>query len=93
MPGKETINALFVSKTIEEYREKKSLYMCFVDLLKAFNRVRKVVEWAMRSKEIQEIVVKAVISLYKEATTKIKVEQGYSNEFPVKVSVYQQSVL
>ena len=32
---------------------KEKLYMCFVDLEKAFNRVtRKVLEWAMRTKGI-----------------------------------------
>ena len=47
MPGKETIDTLFVlKKTKEEYREKeKSLNMCFVDLEKVFDRApRKVVE-------------------------------------------------
>ena len=38
MPGKGTVDALFVLKRMEvEYRaKKKSLYMCFVDLEKAF---------------------------------------------------------
>ena len=39
--------------------------MCFVDLEKAFVRVpRKVMEWALRKKELTEVLVKAVISLY-----------------------------
>ena len=40
-----------VNKT-EEYQDtKKSLYMCFVDSERAFDRApRKVVEWAMRKK-------------------------------------------
>ena len=44
-------------------REKK-LYMCFVYLEKAFDRVpRKVLEWALRKKDIPEIVVRSVMSL------------------------------
>ena len=36
----------------------KKLYMCFVDLEKAFDRVqRKVLEWALRKKEISEVLV------------------------------------
>ena len=33
------------------------------------------------------------MSLYKEATTKIKVGSGYSDEFPVKVGAHQEFVL
>ena len=52
------------------------MYMCFVDLEKAFDRVpRKVMEWAMRKKDFPEILVKAVMSLYEGAETKVRV--GY----------------
>ena len=38
--------------------KKKMLYMCFVDLEKAFDRVtRKVMEFAMRNKGIPEILL------------------------------------
>ena len=33
------------------------------------------------------------MSLYKEATTKIKVESGYSDEFSLKIGVHQGSIL
>ena len=51
MPGKGTIDAVFILRTIrEEYLAKqKKLHMHIVDMEKAFNRVpRKVMEWAMR---------------------------------------------
>ena len=47
MPGKGTTDALFILRRMqEEYRDKgKHLYMCFMDLEKAFDRVpRKVIE-------------------------------------------------
>ena len=52
MPGKGTIDAVFFLRRLqEEYLEKeKKLYMCFVDLEKAFEKVpRRVLEWAIRS--------------------------------------------
>ena len=55
MPGKGTIDAVFILRRIqEEYLAKqKKLYMCFVDLEKASDRdQRKSKEWAMRKKGI-----------------------------------------
>ena len=49
MPGKSTTHALFILRRMqEEFRgRKKKVYMCFVDLEKAFDSVpRKVMEWA-----------------------------------------------
>ena len=56
MPGKGTVDAIFIVRRIqEEYQKKdKKLYMCFVDMEKAFDRVpRKVVTWAMRKRVYQ----------------------------------------
>ena len=70
------------------------MYMCFVNLEKAFDRVpTRVMEWAMRKKGLPEILVKAVMSLYKGAETKVRVGSGLSEEFSVKVSEHQESVL
>ena len=55
MPERVTIDAVFILRRLqEEYHGKgKMLYMCFVDLEKAFDRIpRKVLEWALRKKEI-----------------------------------------
>ena len=96
MPGKGTLDAVFILRRLqEEYLEKeKKLYMCFVDLEKAFDRVqRKLVEWAMRKGGVQELMVKAVMSLYESAKTRVIVGQELSEEFEVKVGVHQESVL
>ena len=71
----------------KEYREKdKKLYMCFMDLEKAFDRVpRRVVRWALRKKGLPEILVKAMISLYEGSKTKIKVGSEFSQKFFVAV--------
>ena len=96
MPGKGTMDAIFIVRRMqEEYQKKeKKLYMCFVDLEKAFDRVpRKVMEWAMRKKGLLEVIVQAVMSLCEGVKTKVRVGSAYSEEFEVKVGVHQGSVL
>ena len=45
--------------------------MYFVDLAKTFDRVpRKVLQWAMRKKGIEEILVRSVMCLYDGAKTR-----------------------
>ena len=56
MPERGTIDAVSILRSLqEEYHARgKKLYMCFVDLEKAFDRVpNNVFEWAMRKKGIQ----------------------------------------
>ena len=70
------------------------MYICFVDLEKAFDRVpRRVIKRAMRKKRLAEILVKAVMSLYKRTETKVRVGSRLPEEFSVKVGVHQGSVL
>ena len=74
--------------------EEKKLYMCFVDLEKAFDRVpRKVMEWALRKKGLAEVLVQAVMSLYEDSRTKVRVGSGTSDEFGIRVGRHQRSVL
>ena len=94
--GRGTTDALFVVRRIQkEYKDKKkNLYMCFVDIEKAFDRVpRKVMDWAMRKKDLPEVIVRAVMSLYHGAKTKVRVESESSEKFLVEVGVHQRSVL
>ena len=94
MPGKGTIDAVFILKGLQEkYLDKeKKLYMCFIDPEKAFDRVpRRVLEWAMRKRGIPEAMVRAVMSLYEGAKTRVRVGLELSEEFEVKVGVHQGS--
>jgi hypothetical protein len=70
MPGKGTVDALFMARMLQERygRKKRKLYMCFVHLEKAFDSVpRKVIEWALRKKGVNERLVGAVMCLYEGA--------------------------
>ena len=48
--------------------------MCFMDLKKAFDGVPiRIMQWALRKKGLQEIMMKAVMSLYEDSKTKVQV--------------------
>ena len=95
MPGRSTEDAIFIFRRIQEsYLEKnRKLFICFVDLEKAFDRVRrKVIEWVQRKKLVPEKLVQAVTSMYKGAKTRVQVGSGRSEEFDVSIDVHQKSV-
>ena len=78
----------------EEYRDKKNLYMRFVNIEKAFDRVpKKVKECAMRKKGLPKLIVRAVMSLYHVAKTKVRVGSELFEELLIQVCIHQGSVL
>ena len=68
--------------------------MAFVDLEKAFDRVpRKVIWWALRKLGVDEWIVCLIPGMYSNAKSRVRVGEGYSEEFEVKGGVHQGSVL
>ena len=71
-PQRGAIDAVFILRRMqEEYHARgKKLYMCSMDLEKAFDIVpRNVLEWGMRKKAMPEVLCRSVISLYEGAKT------------------------
>ena len=67
--------------------------MVFMALTKAFDRVpREIVWWALRVVGVDEWIVKAIQAMYDGATTAVRLRDGQSKEFGVKVGVHQGSV-
>ena len=94
--GKSTTDAIFIVRQLQEkYMEKKKeLWMAFIDLEKAFDRVpREVIWWALRESGVEERMIAVIKSMYIGATTSVKIEGSESEKFPVKVGVHQGSVL
>ena len=96
MSGRGTTDAIFIVRQLQEKHlaANKPLYMAFVDLEKAFDRVpRDVIWWAMRKLGIDEWLVRLVQSMYKDVRSRVRVGDGYSEEFGVGVGVHQGSIL
>ena len=95
VPGRGTTDAIFVVRQLQEkyLAANKRLYMA-LDLEKAFDQVpRKVIWWALRKLGVEEWIVRLVQGLYANAQSRVRVREGYSEEFEVKVGVHQGSVL
>jgi len=95
-PGRGTTDAIFIVRQLQERYLSKSreLWMAFVDLEKAFDRVlREVLWWSLRQSKVEEWIVRVIMSMYENVTTAVKVKDRASEEFNVKVGVHQGSVL
>ena len=96
VPGRGTTDAIFVVRQLQKKYlvVGKLIYMAFVELEKAFERVpRKVIWWTMRKLGVEERIVKLVQGMYKNVRSRVRVGEGLSDEFKVKVGVHQGSVL
>ena len=96
VPGRGTTDAIFVVRQLQEkyVAANKRLYMAFIDLEKASDRVpRKVIWWALRKLVVDEWIVHLIQEMYSNARSRVRVGEGYSEEFEVKVGVHQGSVL
>ena len=72
----------------------KELYLVFVDLEKAFDRVPRVlIESSLRRKGVVACYVNAVMKMYQEVLSQVKVEGKDSKEFAVRVVIHQGSIL
>ena len=91
MPGRGTIDAIFIALQLQEkyLGKKKNLYFAFVDLEKAFDRVpRGVVRWVTRTLNVDEWLIKAIMAMYEFSNSAVRVNYAVGNTFNVKVGVH-----
>ena len=65
-PGRGTTDAIFILRQVQEsfLAKKKDLWLAFVDLEKAFDRVpREVVWWALRRMDVPEGLLQVIKSI------------------------------
>ena len=96
VPGRGTTGTIFVVRQLQEkyLATNKRLYIAFLNLEKAFDRVpQKVIWWALRKLGVEEWIVPLVQGMYVNALNHVCIGEGYSEEFEVKVSVHQGSIL
>ena len=96
MPGRGTTDAIFIVRQLRERCLERSgeLWMAFVGLGRAFDRVpREVLWWALREVGVEEHTMSVVKAMCVGATASVKVNGNESTAFEVKVGVHQGSAL
>ena len=97
-PGRSTIDLVFALKMIYEknWEFNNKVFMAFIDLEKAFDRIPRKILWSILRKEEYELppkLIRAIESTYVNSECKVKT-QGETNEwFRVTTGVKQGSVL
>ena len=97
VPGRGTTDAIFVVWQLQEKYQvvNRRLYMAFVDLVKRLMWSLthwKVIWWALRKPGVEESIVQLVQGMYPNAQNRVRVGEGYSKDFEVKVGVHTQSL-
>ena len=95
MPGKETTDAIFTVRQMQEKYEckGKKLYFAIVDLEKAFDRVPREVSMGSKEGRSGGMVGECSRDVYEGAQTVVRTTEGDSKAFNVKVGLHQGSVL
>ena len=76
MQGRGTTDAIFILRQLQEKHlvAGKLVYLAFIDLEKAFDKVpREVIWWSMRKLKLDEWLVRIVQSIYKEVRSRMRV--------------------
>lgn len=95
-PYRGTVDAIFVVKQIQEksLEQNRPLYMCFVDLEKAFDRVPREALWRVLHKTgCPEKFVNLIRQFHVDMMAKVRHENEFSEPFPVTSGVKQGCVL
>jgi hypothetical protein len=68
--------------------------LAFVDLEKAFDRVPRAVVWrALKNLGVDDGLISVIKSFYEDVKTSVKINDGESEAFEVRVGVHLGSVL
>ena len=94
--SKGAMDAVFVLRLLQEkiLEQQKKMYVAFLDLKKAYDRVpRDVVYWCLRKRGVPEKMVNFVKATYGLVKTKVRTPYRDTEEFMIDAGLHQESVL
>ena len=77
----------------EIFGEKDETLFTSLDLERAFNRVPiKVIKWSMRTLDVDEWLIRAVVTMYRNSNSFIRVNNAVVEKFDVKIGAHRGSI-
>ena len=95
-PSRGTVDAIFVVKQLQEksLEQQRALYMCFVDLEKAFDRVPRSALWTILEKSGCPVkFINLVRQFHDGMMARVQHENDFTDRFPVTSGVKQGCVM
>ena len=95
-PGRSVQDHIFtVRQVTEKFLERNNdLHLCFIDLEKAFDTVRRDELWqSLNEHKVNRNLIEAVQSFYNKPTCAVRVAGNLSEEFEVDIGVRQGCIL
>jgi hypothetical protein len=96
MPGRSTMEAIFlIRQLMERCREqKKDLYMIFIDVEKAYDKVsRNDMWWALQKHKVSSKYITLIKDMYNNVMTSVRTSDGDTNDFSINIGLHQGSAL
>jgi hypothetical protein len=90
------MEAIFlIRQLMERCREqKKDMYMVFIDLEKAYDKVSKnVMWWALQKQRVSSKYITLIKDMYDNVVTSIRISDGDINNFSINTGLHQGSAL
>ena len=82
MPGRGTIDAIFIACQLPWKKEKLLLHL-----------LGEVVRWSMRKLNVDEWLIETTVAMYELRNSAVRVNNTVGNKLNVKVGIHQRSVL
>ena len=94
VPGRGTVDAVFVLRRLGEKFRAKNKFFTFLDLENSFHReLKEFVHFTLSQMGAPESLANGVMSLYEGCKTAVSVDGKLSSSFSVEVAVHQGSAL
>jgi hypothetical protein len=75
-------------------KQKKDMYMVFIDLEKAYDKVpRNVMWWALQKHNVSTKYITLIKDMYDNVVTSVRISDGDTNDFPIDIGLHQWSAL
>ena len=90
------MEAIFlIRQVMERYRKKKKdLYMVFINLEKAYDKIpMNVMWWALYKHKVPTKYVGLIKDIYNNVVTNVRTSDGDMDDFPIRIGLHQGSFL